>query len=303
MSFDPAPWIGRTEQAPVRAVRETVGMLEASLDRPAPPAGGAVLEPLRHWLWLFAPPPVPTSALGPDGHPPRGTLVPDWPLPRRMWAGSTVDFHEPVPLDTVMTRHSTLESATVKGGRSGTLGFAVLRHRWLLPDGRCAIDDAQTVVYREPAPSGASNSSPARSPSPAPASPAAGGSRAQPSPTAGPAAAWEVTHRPDAPLLFRYSALTFNTHRIHYDLPYTTGEEGYPGLVVHGPLMATLMLDAFRDAHPRARVRRFSFRALAPAFAGASIRSGGLPDGEGRAKLWVRAEDGGEHLSGEVSFE
>lgn len=292
VAFDPAPWIGRSEQAPVRAVRETVEMLEASLDRPAPPADGARLDPLRHWLWLFAPPAVPTAALGPDGHPPRGTLVPDWPLPRRMWAGSTVDFLEPVPLDAVLTRHSTLESATVKGGRSGTLGFAVLRHRWLLPDGRCAIDDAQTVVYREPAP-------PSASPAPPPA-PTGAAPPAQPS---GPAPAWEVVHRPGTPLLFRYSALTFNTHRIHYDLPYTTGVEGYPGLVVHGPLMATLMLDAFRDAHPGARVRRFAFRALAPAFAGAPIRSGGVPDGDGRAKLWVRGADGREHLSGEVTFD
>ncbi|HYF59083.1 MAG TPA: MaoC family dehydratase N-terminal domain-containing protein [Burkholderiaceae bacterium] len=281
-AFDASAWVGREERATVRAVRETVELLEASLDRPAPGAG---LEPLRHWLWLFAPPAPPTATLGPDGHPPRGTLVPDWPLPRRMWAGSTVDFLEPVPLDATLERHTRLESASVKTGRSGTLGFVVLRHRWLL-DGRCAIDDAQTIVYREPAPPGG------------PAAPAQAAA-----PAAAPSPAWEAAHRPDEALLFRYSAVTFNTHRIHYDAPYVTGVEGYPGLVVHGPLMATMMLDAFRDAHPGARVRRFSFRALAPAFAGETLHAGGAPAGDGRAALWLRGADGRERLAGEATFD
>jgi 3-methylfumaryl-CoA hydratase len=289
--FDPSPWIGRQDRARVRATRETVGMLEASLDR-AVPGEDAPIAPLRHWLWLFAPPAPPTAALGPDGHPPRGELVPDWPLPRRMWAGSTVDFLEPVPADAPLERVSTVESATLKTGRSGTLGFVVLRHRWLLADGRCAIDDAQTVVYREAAPPGA----------PAAASSPAAPAVAAPAP-AGPEPAWESVLRPSTALLFRYSALTFNTHRIHYDQPYATEVEGYPGLVVHGPLMATLVLDAFRDAHPGARVRRFTFRALAPAFAGAVLRSGGRPEGEGRARLWVRGDDGREHVGAEVVFD
>jgi 3-methylfumaryl-CoA hydratase len=201
-----------------------------------------------------------------------------------MWAASDVAFLEPVPLDTVMERVSTIESAALKRGRSGTLGFVVLRHHWLLPDGRCAIDDAQTVVYREAvdavsaAPAAASDSAPIPG-------------------------AWNVEHRPDAVRLFRYSALSFNAHRIHYDLPYASGVEGYPGLVVHGPLMGTLMLDAFQDAHPGARVRRFVFRALSPAFADAPITCGGVPAGEGRATLWVRGANGREHVAGEVAFD
>jgi 3-methylfumaryl-CoA hydratase len=294
-SFDVSPWVGRRTSTRVRATRETVALLETSLDRPAPP-DDAPIAPLRHWLWFFAPPATPTALLGPDGHSPRGELAPEWPLPRRMWAASDVRFLLPVPADAWLARESVLESATVKSGRSGTLGFVVLRHRWLLEDGRCAIDDAQTAVYREaaggPAPQAASSS--------APGTPAAA---APPAAAPAPAPAWESVHRPEATLLFRYSALTFNTHRIHYDLPYTTGVEGYPGLVVHGPLMATLMLDAFRDAHPGATVRRYAFRALSPAFAGAPLRCGGVPTGEGRAKLWVRGADGREHLAGEVEFD
>ncbi len=283
-TFDVSPWVGRTTRTRVRATRETVELLETSLDRPAPGAG-APIAPLRHWLWFFAPPAVPTSQLGPDGHSPRGELAPEWPLPRRMWAASDVRFLLPVPADAWLVRESVLESATVKSGRSGTLGFVVLRHRWLLEDGRCAIDDAQTAVYREAA--GAASAPPAAVAPPADA----------------PAPAWESVHAPGPELLFRYSALTFNTHRIHYDAPYATGVEGYPGLVVHGPLMATLMLDAFRDAHPRATVRRYAFRALSPAFSGSTLRCGGVPVGDGRAKVWVRGADGREHLAGEVEFD
>jgi 3-methylfumaryl-CoA hydratase len=297
-SFDVSPWVGRTTRTRVRATRETVELLESSLDRAAP-APDAPIAPLRHWLWFFAPPATPTSLLGPDGHSPRGELAPEWPLPRRMWAASDVRFLLPVLPDAWLVRESVLESATLKTGRSGTLGFVVLRHRWLLEDGRCAIDDAQTAVYREAAGSAAVPAAPADRP----AQGAAAAPGAPAAPTATPSPAWESVHRPEPTLLFRYSALTFNTHRIHYDLPYTTQVEGYPGLVVHGPLMATLMLDAFRDAHPDANVRRYAFRALAPAFAGAPLHCGGVPSAEGRAKLWVRSADGREHLAGEVEFD
>lgn len=285
-AFDPAPWVGREERVRSRATRETAAMLEAALDR-ADTTPDAPIAPLRHWLWLFAPPATPTAALGPDGHPPRGALIPDWPLPRRMWAGSTVRFLRPVAPDAPLERVTTVASATLKHGRTGSLGFVELRHRWLLEDGGCAIDDLQTVVYREAATASAA------APAPAVAAGAA----------LSPAAAWTRTHRPGPELLFRYSALTFNTHRIHYDRPYATAVEGYPDLVVHGPLMATLMLDTFRDAHPRARVRHFVFRATSPAYCDRPIDCGGAPEGPGRARLWVRSADGAEHLRGEVEFD
>jgi 3-methylfumaryl-CoA hydratase len=328
-AFDASAWVGRRRSVRVRAVRETLEWLEAALDRPEP-GPDAPMQPLRHWLWMFAPPAPPGAALGPDGHPTTGTLTPDWPLPRRMWASSDVRFLEDVAPDTVLERETVVESATVKPGRSGTLGFVVQRHRWLLPDGRCAIDDAQTAVYREAvdAPAGATAAAGGRPASPSPPSPpsswaspgapgsapeatsGAGGTASRPAPAAdAPASAdagrpaWAVGHRPAETLLFRYSALSFNTHRIHYDLPYVTGVEGYPALVVHGPLLATLMLDACRDANPAARVRRFRFRALSPAFCGRPIRCGGAPSGERAARLWVRGADGTEHLSGEVDFD
>jgi 3-methylfumaryl-CoA hydratase len=284
---DWSAWVGRQERHRLRASADTVALLEATLDRPVAGPDG-VLAPLRHWLWTFVPPAAPTAVLGPDGHPPRGPLIPSWPLPRRMWAGSSVRWLAPVPLDAQMEHETTIESVNVKAGRSGTLGFVVLRHRWLA-QGSCAIDEQQTVVYREPVAAGAPPAPAPREAAAAPAPPAPGG--------------WQSRVVPTEVMLFRYSAVTFNAHRIHYDTAYTTGEEGYPGLVVHGPLMATLMLDAFRDAHPGATPRRFDFRALQPAFAGAPLLVGGEPDGAGRAKVWVRSAGGADHVAGEVAFD
>jgi len=284
-----ADWVGREERHGAFAARDLVAFLEASLDRPAP-ADGAALAPLRHWLWLFAPPATDTSRLDADGHPPRGPLVPTWPLPRRMWAGSIVHWLAPVKLHAPLIRHTSIASVEIKRGRSGTLGFMTLRHRWH-SDGECAMDELQTVVYREAAPVVAPATAPQR---PRSALPEA----AAPRP-----GCWQVTRMPTEVLLFRYSALTFNSHRIHYDRDYATRVEGYPGLVVHGPLMATLMLDAFRDTHPDARPRSFTFRAVAPAFDGAPLSVGGEPAGDGRATLWVRGADGTAHVDGEVRFD
>jgi 3-methylfumaryl-CoA hydratase len=288
---DWSAWVGRQERHGLRASADTVALLEATLDRPV--AGpGEPLAPLRHWLWTFVPPAAPGAVLGPDGHPPRGPLIPTWPLPRRMWAGSSLRWLAPVPLDAQMEHETTIESVSVKAGRSGTLGFVVLRHRWLV-HGVCAIDELQTAVYREPAVAGApavAASAPAREAASTPAVQASAG-------------AWSRRVVPTEVMLFRYSAVTFNAHRIHYDAAYATGVEGYPGLVVHGPLMATLMLDAFRDEHPGATLRRFDFRALQPAFAGAPLSVGGEPDGEGRARVWVRDATGANHVAGEVAFD
>lgn len=278
-------WVGRTDRRQLRASIDTVALLEASLDRPAPVAGG-ILEPLRHWLWIFAPPAWPTATLSEDGHGPRGPLVPTWPLPRRMWAGSSIEWLAPLPLDAPLEVRTTVESVNIKSGRSGTLGFVTVRSRWYAGE-TCGIDELQTAVYREAAPSSGPAAAPAEAPPPAPAAPAGG---------------WESLCTPREPLLFRYSAVTFNTHRIHYDHEYVTQVEGYPDLVVHGPLMGTLMLDAWRDAHPGRTPKKFEFRNLAPAFVGQTISSGGVDLAEGRSKVWVRGADGREHVTGEVSF-
>ena len=287
VALNPEDWVGRGHRIEVRLHRETVEALEASLDRPTP-ASEAPLAPLRHWLWLFAPPVTPNAGLGTDGHPARGALVPDWPLPRRMWAGSEIHFHAPLMPDAKVWRETRVESVQLKTGRSGQLGFVQLRHRWL-QDQICALDDLQTVVYRE--------ASPKQDPS------AVEAPRPAPPPASGPHADWSVTHRPDAVQLFRYSALTANAHRIHYDADYARSVEGYPGCVVHGPLLATLMLDAFRDAHPKAQVRRFRFRALAAAFEGAMVHCTGALRAAGQAQLSVQGQDGTVHLEGEADFE
>jgi len=292
-------WLGREERHAALVSADQAALFESSLDRLAP-AADEPLAPLRHWMWLFAPPAIPTARLDPDGHPPRGPLVPTWPLPRRMWAGSSLTWLAPVAPGSLLERHSSVLAVELKSGRSGTLGFLTLQHRWH-NRGQCAIDERQTVVYRE----AASGTSPSPVPPPAPPTPAAiPASASEPAAGTDPApGGWGTVHTPGELLLFRYSALTFNAHRIHYDRTYATRTEGYPDLVVHGPLMATLMIDAFRDAHPRARLRSFSFRALAPAFVGGPLVVGGEPTGDGRASLWVRSSGGAAHLTGEVAFD
>ncbi len=213
--------------------------------------------------WCVCLPDAATSTLGKDGHPRRdgtpASFMPPVRLPRRMWASSEVDFHAPLTADTKIVRRSTITSVTEKQGGSGHLVFVQVNHT-THADGVLAVDETQTIVYRE-----------------APATPS-------PPPAPGPGfdpEEWEL-HReilPSETLLFRYSALTFNSHRIHYDQPYATAEEGYPGLVVHGPLTATLLLDLAARELGETPLARFSFRALSPAFAGDIIHLLGKTSG------------------------
>lgn len=223
--------------------------------------------------WCLCPPDAPTAGLGPDGHP-----LPDTDLPpRRMWASSDVRFLAPLPIGAAILRRSMVTAQTEKQGSSGRLLFVTVEHE-TLADGVTAIEETQTIVYREPATSSA--------PAPHPTPPAD-------LPPDGP---WRRTIMPSPALLFRYSALTFNSHRIHYDLPYARDVEGYPGLVVHGPLMATLLLDlADRELGPN-RLSRFAFRGMAPAFAGEPITLTGDRDGDALA-LTIRNAAGGIVMS------
>ncbi len=223
------------------AAHRQAHLLAALLDHDAPPWRPNELPPLGHWL-LF-PPDARQSAIGVDGHPARPD---DDGLSRRMWAGSRIHFLAPVPLGSVVTRETETLSETDKTGKSGRMRFVTLRHR-LSVDGVPSIEEEQDIVYREAAASGAS----ARPPAPAdPAEP----------PMA------SRLFRADPIRLFRFSALTFNAHRIHYDRDYATQAEGYPALVVHGPYIATLLMDHYLRHRPAAPVRRFSFRAQRPIF-------------------------------------
>jgi 3-methylfumaryl-CoA hydratase len=233
-------WIGKTGVAEDVVTATPYAALSATLDRGIErPAAGTPLPTLWHWLYFL--PLYPQSEVGPDGHAKRGGFLPPIPLPRRMWAGSQLEFREPLNVGDALTRTSTIEDVTEKSGRSGPLVFVRVRHEIRRRgEATVALLEYHDIVYREEPK--ADDRAPAAKPAPA-------------------RSAWERRWVPDDVLLFRYSALTFNSHRIHYDRRYVTEVEGYPGLVVHGPLIATLLLDLVRREMPEADVERFEFRA------------------------------------------
>jgi 3-methylfumaryl-CoA hydratase len=220
--------------------------LAALLDHRSPPWRPGQLPPLGHWLCF--PPQARQSALGVDGHPATTGALPDTAgLPRRMWAGSRVRFVGNVPLGAALVRRSVLLSSVPKAGRSGRLQLVTLGHTIENEHGETVIVEEQDLVYREATPA-----APASAPQTMVAAPAEGVRRVV----------------PDAVTLFRFSALTFNAHRIHYDRDYAVMVEGYRELVVQGPLAATLLLDAAMRRRPGWSPAAFEFRAVAPAFAG-----------------------------------
>ena len=234
-------WMGRRQTGEDTITPGLVERFMATVPGLQGHALDAALPPCIHWC--LAPLVEPAERLGHDGHPALGLYLPAIPLPRRMWAGSDLEFHDDLKTGDAVTRRSTIESVERKQGKSGDLGFVTLRHDLSTSRG-LAVVERQTLVYRDPAGDGSFSS--ARS----------GG---KPAPDG-------VRIATDPVLLFRYSALTFNGHRIHYDHPYATGVEGYRGLVVHGPLIATLLANLARDR--LGRLRRFSFRGRAPAICG-----------------------------------
>jgi 3-methylfumaryl-CoA hydratase len=264
-------WVGKTETRSDSIDARPVELLSATLDRddPAPRLGDA-LPALWHWLYFL--PAYRQSAVGPDGHARRGGFLPPVPLPRRMWAGSRIEWLRPIVIGDEASRLSRIVSVTSKSGRSGALVFVVVRHEISTGSG-LALTEEHDIVYRGLAPPGSERGQVG-------AAPESSGS-----------AAWTRRIVPDDVLLFRYSALTFNSHRIHYDRRYVTEVEGYPGLVVHGPLLATLLIDLLRRNRPDAFVRRFEFRAMAPLFDIAPFDVCGRPE-EGRCTLWARGIDG-----------
>jgi 3-methylfumaryl-CoA hydratase len=257
-------WTGKTEihHDVIRA-----GMAEALaavLDRPAPQAGEP-LPPLWHWIYFWTI--RPQAEVGPDGHPKRGGFLPPVPLPRRMWAGGRLRFNAPLPVDAAATRTSRILNVSAKQGRSGNLAFVTVQHE-IAHDGTVAITEEHDIVYRD-------------APQPGTVVPAAKLAPAT--------AAWSRTVTPDPVLLFRYSALTFNGHRIHYDRSYVTEVEGYPGLIVHGPLIATLLVDLLQRNMPDARLAEFDFRAVGPLFDIESFQVCGQPAADGRSlQLWAK---------------
>ena len=256
----------------------TEGLLQrlaALLDYPAPPWPAGVLPPLAHWLYFL--PGERQSVLGPDGHPAIGLVAPPADAPRRMWAGSRVEFLAPVRLGSDGTRTSVVTRVEAKTGRTGPLNFATVRHT-ITAGGVVAIVEEQDLVFRGAGPA----------PPPVP----------RPAPLQSEASRWITL---DASALFRFSALTFNAHRIHYDIGYARGVEGYPGLVVHGPLQAILLLDHLMHECPGLDVASFSFRGRAPLFADEAFDLNFARTEDGFA-LWTSGADGGERMSAGVTL-
>lgn len=272
-------WVGRAETRADQLTATPVAALSATLDRDDPlPAPGTVLPPL--WHWLFFTPLTRHGEIGEDGHAKRGGFLPPVPLPRRMWAVGRLDFLQPLRVGESVTRVSTIKDVTVKEGRSGALVFVCVRHEFSNAQG-LALSEEHDIVYRD---------------APQPGAPA-------PEPNAAPRDeqfSREIV--PDPVLLFRYSALTFNGHRIHYDRSYVTGVEGYPGLIVHGPLIATLLLDLLRRQLPDARVQRFSFKAVRPTFDIHPFTVCGKRDGN-TVTLWGRDHEGWLTMQGTAEIE
>lgn len=261
-------WIGRTETVTDLIAPWPAAALNATLDRGEVfPSAGDPLPPLYHWIYFL--PLAETSELDTDGHPRRGGFLPPVTLPRRMWASSDVVFTGRVRIGEEATRTSAIEDVAEKQGRSGPLVFVTVRHEIANADG-IAITDRQTIVYRdEPRADARGEELPPGKPAPEDSD-------------------FSRIISPSAALLFRYSALIFNAHRIHYDYPFATGEEGYPGLVVHGPLLATLLTDLVRRAFPEESIVRFRFRAVRPVFDDAPFSICGRRDGEKALALWVQ---------------
>ena len=251
---DYAAWIGRVEHRADRIDPGLVARWLATLDRAAS-ADSTVPQALH---WCLCNPDAATAQLGPDGHPLRDdsldSFLPPVPLPRRMWASSRLEFLAPLRVGEAVSRRSRVVSVAEKQGGSGQLVFVEIEHETSGETG-LAVREVQSLVYREPASAGAA-------PSPQPL----GSDQFDP-------AGWDAQRvvQPTEPLLFRFSALTFNSHRIHYDLPYACGEEGYRGLVVHGPLTATLLLDLARRELGDNSLSNFAFRGLSPAICGEAL--------------------------------
>lgn len=241
-------------------------LLASLLDHTDAPWCAGEFPPLAHWL-LF-PPDARQSLIGSDGHPAR----PDGGLPRRMWAGSRVRFLRPIRLGETVERRTTVASEVDKVGKSGAMKFVTLSHL-LSVNGEFAIEEDQGIVYRAAVPAGTS------------ARPLAPDTVADIPPVARRLSVGPVE-------LFRFSALTFNAHRIHYDRDYARNEEGYPGLVVHGPYLATLLMDHFLRHRPQSAVRGFSFRALRPIFDGEAFTLGLTEDAGGADLVAIDAAGG-----------
>ena len=271
---DLTSWIGRTQSISDVLDVGHAARIAATLGGEAPEQGQSL--PLL-WHWCFFLEGAPMAELGVDGHPARGGFLPPADNRNRMWAGGRITFENDLRVGVPAQKRSTVSNITEKNGKTGSLLFVTVEHV-IEQDGRRVIHEEQDIVYRVPTPPKLQGTEPA------------------------PEAQWSTVVKPSSVLLFRYSALTFNGHRIHYDFPYVTEKEGYPGLVVHGPLIATTMVQSFCHAHPGARVRHLAYRGLRPLICPTPFAANGTLVEDGLAKVWAE-QDGTLAHQGEIRFE
>lgn len=269
-------WVGRRQDAVDIVTAGPVAALAALLGHDAPPWQQGAVPPLGHWFYCLER--AAQADLDADGHEKRGRFLPPVDLPRRMWAGGRVSFLHQLRMGAVLRRASTVAGVTEKQGRTGRLVFVAVDHRY--EDGKgLAIVERQDLVFRE-APHSWQKAVPLHVP---------------PSGEAD----WERRVQADPALLFRYSALTFNAHRIHYDRDYCKEQEGYPGLVAHGPLVATLLSDLFLRHNPGKRVEEFSYRAHSPLFDVHPFQIKGRATAAG-AEMWALTPEGQLAMTAEI---
>ena len=266
--------LGKTQTVTDRLDPSHAACIAVTLGEPVP-AAGAVIPPLWHWAYFLET--VPIAMTGADGHPARGSFLPPADNRNRMWAGGRVAFEGALQVGVEAHKTSTVIAIQEKAGRTGSLLFVTVRHD-IVQNGVLVVSEEQDIVYREPSAPKLAGIEPA------------------------PASQWKQQIDPTAVLLFRYSAVTFNSHRIHYDYPYVTQTEGYPGLVVHGPMIATLMCQAFAHANPEATLRHLTYRGLRPLIAPTPFMVAGYIAEPGRAQLWAEQDDTLAHQA-ELRFE
>ena len=270
-------WVGKTETMTDDLDAGRARRMQATLDRTPDMAKGRELPPFWHYIYFN--PETPASALKEDGHEKLGRFLPPVALPRRMWAGGTVTVERPLQIGDTCTKTSTILDVVLKEGRSGPLCFVTVDHVFTV-DGDHRLTERQNIVYREmPAPG-----SPPPTPVPAPQ---------------GEGRAFPVT--PDPVMLFRYSALIFYGHRIHYDADYARDVEGYPGLVVHGPLLAALAGELGRGRHPLKKLKLMEIRAVSPVFAPEPFHVETREDAD-VTRAWVRRSDGALAMTVDLTF-
>jgi 3-methylfumaryl-CoA hydratase len=271
-------WIGRSTQASDVVTAQLTKGLRGTLFLPiGEPKPGDAAPSTVHWC--LAQPVFPMAELGPDGHPARGDFLPPVPLPRRMWAGGELEFFDSLRVGDTVTRTSRIAEVTMKTGSTGTLCFVSVDHLVTTPRGT-AIRERQDIVYRDVSAAPGAPAKPAAPP---------------------PAAQHRETHMADSVLLFRYSALTFNGHRIHYDRDYVTKVEGYPGLIFHGPMQAALLVEFAAKLHGGAAPKKFSYRGVQPLFEGSEFSVNANDTGDGM-ELWTANTAGQPTMKGTATW-